>query len=212
MSKNNSLSGDSVRAILERSALRVGNYSYNIQKEHGSWNYEMGYGRIDARAALDMVTQGSGSIGDQVPPGIIIHPQESKVFNSLISFNAEITDNTSISGGSNSPRLYFRTIQHTQTQSALGVPDTGNTYKFTFPLIPYSEGFYYYISAQDNYTVPNVTTYPIGGKGYNPPGFMAPAKFMFVRNTAVFETTFVSNDVPVNIPGNGFATLFFGYG
>jgi subtilisin-like proprotein convertase family protein len=200
MSKNNNLSGDSVRSILERSCVKAGNYNYNIQKVHGSWNEEMGYGRVDARLALDMTPPGgSSSIDDQVPPIIKIFPQESRVFSTNISFTAEIYDLQGLAGGNNTPKLYYRTIQHPSIQSSFGSYIGNNLYRFNFPLIPRSEGFYYYISAQDIASEPNVVTYPIGGRGVNPPGNIAPPKLMFVRNTSTYDTIFASADVPIPI-------------
>jgi subtilisin-like proprotein convertase family protein len=208
LSKNINLSYDSVRIVIEKSCVKVGNYNYNFPKQYGMWNNEMGYGRIDARAALDMTPPGPGTIGDKVSPIIKIYPPQSQVFNGIINFYAEIYDNISVAGGTNSPRLYYRTLQHPNAiQSTIGSFAGHNLYHFDFPLIPVSEGFYYYISAQDEAIDPNVITYPIGGKGNNPPGNIAPRKFMFVRNSSLFDTSFVSTDVPKPIISQGETTF-----
>jgi len=52
--------------IIERSAQKIGNYNYNIQKPNGMWNNEMGYGRVDAKFALDLTPPGPSQIFDQV--------------------------------------------------------------------------------------------------------------------------------------------------
>lgn len=199
ISKNINISGDSVKMIIERSARKVGNYSYNILKENGWWNNEMGYGAIDAKAALDMTPQGPQEIYEQIPPIIKIYPPESGVFSSTISVDAEIYDLSGIQTGVNSPRIYYYTIQRNNLQVITGTKIYGDLYRFIFPVIPVSEGFYYYVAAQDLSNVPNVSTYPIGGKGYNPPGRIPPSKFMFVRNTLTYDTILTSTNVPVPI-------------
>lgn len=202
ISKNVNLSYDSVKMVIERSCVKVGSYSYNIQKQNGLWNNEMGYGRIDALAALNMTPAGTGVIGDKVSPIVTIYPPESQIFNGNINFTAKIIDNISVAAGRNSPRIYYRTLQHPGTiQSYYGISLGNNMFKFNLPVIPVSEGFYYYISAQDEALEPNVITYPIGGKGITPPGNIAPQKFMFVRNSSLYDTVFASSNVPIRISG-----------
>lgn len=199
LSKNINLSGDSVKLIIERTARKVGNYSYTTPKENGLWNEEMGYGMIDAYACLQMTPQGPDSIYDQVPPIIKIYPPESRIFMNSIIVEADIFDNQGVSTGPNAPRLYYRTLQNNNLQVITGLGLNSGRYRFTFPVIPMSEGFYYYIAAQDIVPIPNFITYPLGGRGVNPPGSTAPSKLMFVRNTGFYDTTFASQDVPITI-------------
>jgi subtilisin-like proprotein convertase family protein len=202
LAKNINLSGDSVKMIIEKTARKVGNYSYNIQKENGLWNEEMGYGRIDARDALDMTPPGPVANYNQVPPLLNIIPPQSQVYNTSISVYADIYDNEGLAGGDNSPRMYYRTLQSNSIQVVKGVMTSANRYRFTFPLVPVSEGFYYYLAAQDITPDPNFVTYPLGGRGTNPPGNVAPPKFMFVRNTSTVDSIYISTDVPIIISNN----------
>jgi subtilisin-like proprotein convertase family protein len=207
LSKNINLSADSVKLIIEKTAVKVGNYSYSIKKENGLWNNEMGYGRIDAKACLDATPQGSAQIYDQVPPIIELYrPPESGLFPQF-SVQADIYDLSGLAAGGNSPRLYYRTLQSSQMQVINGVKAFGNRYLFTFPIIPVSEGFYYYIAAQDQITVPNFATYPLGGAGVNPPGNISPSKLMFVRNTAAYDTSLASANVPLPISSKNETTF-----
>ncbi len=199
LSKNINLSGDSVKIIMERFARKVGNYNYNVQKENGLWNNEMGYGMIDAKICLDNTPAGPTVIYDQVPPMIRIYPPESNVFTSPITVDAVITDNVGLNINSYGPRLYYRTLQSNQIQVIYGSSAGDNRYRFTFPVIAYSEGLFYYIAAQDIVPVPNFVTYPLGGAGVNPPGNIAPQKFMFVRNTNKYDSSFASSNVPIRI-------------
>ncbi len=199
LSKNINLSGDSVKIIIEKYARKVGNYSYNIQKENGLWNEEMGYGLIDARICLDNTPPGPNVIYDQVPPILTIYPPESNVYTSPITVDAVITDNIGLNTNPYGPRLYYRTLQSNRIQTINGSLIGENRYRFTFPTIPYSEGMYYYLAAQDIVPVPNFITYPLGGSGVNPPGTNQPPKFMFVRNTKKYDSTLASLDVPIRI-------------
>lgn len=51
---NYNLSNIAIREIICKSAekVRTDLYNYNVQKDYGAWNYEMGYGRINAHQAL----------------------------------------------------------------------------------------------------------------------------------------------------------------
>lgn len=199
LSKNINLSGDSVKIIMEKFARKVGNYNYNVQKENGMWNNEMGYGMIDAKICLDNTPAGPTVIYDQVPPMITIYPPESNVYTSPITVDAVITDNVGLNTNPYGPRMYYKTLQSGQIQISYGSPVGDNRYRFTFPVIAYSEGLFYYLAAQDVVPVPNFVTYPLGGAGVNPPGNIAPQKFMFVRNTNKYDTSFASLDVPIRI-------------
>ncbi len=199
LSKNITLTGVEVKNIIERNARRVGNYNYNIQKENGLWNNEMGYGLINAKICLDNTPAGPTVIYDQVPPMLTIYPPESNVYTSPITVDAVITDNIGLNTNPYGPRLYYKTLQSNQIQVINGSLVSSSRYRFIFPTIAYSEGLYYYIAAQDVVPVPNYVTYPIGGSGVNPPGNVQPGKFMFVRNTNKYDSSFASSDVPIRI-------------
>ncbi len=53
LSANPNLTGAQARAILENTCEKVGGYNYatNSSQPNGTWNFEMGYGRVNARAA-----------------------------------------------------------------------------------------------------------------------------------------------------------------
>ena len=54
LSVNPNLTGQQVRNIIESTAQKVGGYNYQQTANHpnGTWNYEMGYGLVDAYAAV----------------------------------------------------------------------------------------------------------------------------------------------------------------
>jgi subtilisin-like proprotein convertase family protein len=207
LSKNINLSADSVKMIIERSAQKIGNYSYNIQKPNGMWNNEMGYGRIDAKFALDMTPPGPSQIYDQVPPVIDpIIPQSGR-YNSGVSFTAKITDNQLVANWSNAPRMYFRTSRFPDVYSVNGVQGSNNNYTFSFPAVSYGTKIYFYLAAQDTSSNYNIATYPYGGKGVNPPGSISPRRNLFLQNTDVYDTVFFSTNVPLTINGSAETTV-----
>jgi subtilisin family serine protease/subtilisin-like proprotein convertase family protein len=199
ISKNNDISGDSVKIIIETTAKKVGNYQYNIPKENGMWDYEMGYGRIDAKACLDATPNGSSAGNEQVSPVINIYPPESRPYQVQMQLNAEIYDISGLGTGNNEPRLYYKYLSGNDFQYINGTKIYGNMYNFVFPYVSYTDGFWYYVAAQDNNPVPNFITYPLGGSGVNPPGINPPVKLMYVRNTLKSDTTLASTNVPIHI-------------
>ncbi|MFI5145329.1 MAG: S8 family serine peptidase, partial [Ignavibacteria bacterium] len=202
LSKNINLSADSVRLIIERTARKVGNYSYNVQKPNGTWNNEMGYGLPDAKACLDMTPQGPQVVYDQVPPVIKITPPQSGILNKPLVINAAITDNQLVAGGNYPPRLYYNISNSPVTGIVNGVHGSNNNYSFTFPsgtpLLNYGMSMRYYIAAQDTSSNGNITTYPVGGRGVNPPGRFAPPKKLYLQNTNFRDTTLHSLEVPIH--------------
>jgi len=206
MSKNVNLSGDSVRNIIERSCQKVGNYNYNVSMTNGMWNFEMGYGRIDAKAALDLTPPGPNFIPNQVPPIITISPHQSGVLSNPVTFTANISDSQGVSGGANSPRMYYYTNQNNSLNFVYGASLGNHVYQFTFPMIPYSVGDYYYLAAQDDNG--NTITYPVGGYGANPPGINRPPKFMFIRNAPTADSFFTVTDVPKTLPPDSLLIVY----
>lgn len=199
ISKNNDISGDSVKIIIETTAKKVGGYQYNIPKENGMWDYEMGYGRIDAKACLDATPNGSTANNEQVSPIINIYPPESRPYQVQMKLNAEIYDLSGVETGTNQPRLYYKFLSGDNFQFINGTKIYGNTYSFVFPYANYTDGFWYYVAAQDNNPSPNFSTYPFGGSGVNPPGANPPSKLMYVRNTMTMDTVLASTNVPIQI-------------
>lgn len=202
LSKNINLSADSVRLILERTSRKVGNYSYNIQKTNGMWNNEMGYGLPDAKACLDMTPPGPTVIYDQVPPVIKVTPRQSGNLRGPLVITANITDNQMVAGGNNMPRLYYNIANSPINGIITGTPNSGGNYTFTFPsnvpLLNYGMSMRYYIAAQDTSSNGNITTYPVGGRGVNPPGTFSPPRRLFLQNTNYRDSTIFSLDVPIH--------------
>lgn len=207
LSKNINLPGDSVKIIIERSAQKVGNYSYNISKPNGMWNNEMGYGRIDAKFALDMTPPGPSVIYDQVPPVIDAIVPASGYYTSPLNFTVRITDNEMVANGSNSPRMYYYLAGFPDHYASSGIRSTNNNYVFTIPQVPYGRKIRFYLAAQDTSSNNNIATYPYGGKGVNPPGNVPPPKYLFWQNTRVYDTLLASTDVPIPINQSAETTI-----
>lgn len=199
LSKNNNLSADSVKIIIERSAQKIGNYNYNISKPNGMWNNEMGYGRIDAKFALDMTPAGPSPDYDQVPPVIDAQIPASGRTNSALTITANIHDNIFVANGSNSPRLYYRISDFPEIHVSTGIKSTNDNYTFQIPQLPYGRKLRFYFAAQDTSSIGNFATYPFGGRGVNPPGTIAPPRYLFWQNTNVRDSLLASSDVHIPI-------------
>lgn len=199
LSKNNNLPGDSVKIIIERSAQKIGNYSYNISKPNGMWNNEMGYGRIDAKFALDLTPAGPSFDYDQVPPVISAYVPASGNFSGGIRFSCQIYDNEMVAGGSNAPRMYYYIEGFPEHYVYTAYRQSNNNWGFLFPSLPYGRKLRFYFAAQDTSSNGNFATYPYGGRGINPPGITAPPRFLFWQNTNVSDTLLASSNVPIPI-------------
>jgi subtilisin-like proprotein convertase family protein len=196
LTKNISLSADSVRIIIEKSARKIGNYSYSINKTNGLWNNEMGYGMINALGCIQMTPQGPNLIYDQTPPIVKVYSPPVKKYNSNIIVTADIYDNELLASGSGAPRLYYNSTYGNWFSSVTGVKGNGNTFIFTLPAFGYGTAIDYYIAAQDTSSNHNVTTFPYGGLGLNPPGSKPPVKKIHIQNTETYDVSFTSADVP----------------
>lgn len=201
LTKNINLSIDSVRLIIERTARKIGNYSYSINRPNGMWNNEMGYGMINAAGALIMTPQGPNAIYDQVPPVIkVFSPPPGDYSNSEITISAEIYDNQFLADGINAPRMYYNSTYNGNFIPVTGVRGSGNNiFNFIIPKFKYGTSFTYYIAAQDTSSNHNVTTFPYGGSGINPPGRIAPLKKIYLQSAGIFDTNLVSANVPIPI-------------
>ena len=68
LSVNPGLTAQEVNTIIESTAQKVGGYSYsnNSNRSNGTWNNEMGYGLVDAYAAVQMAQQFSNAELDDI--------------------------------------------------------------------------------------------------------------------------------------------------
>jgi len=121
----------------------------------------------------------------------IIHtPIASRDNTDDIDCTADIITGLEIGTGNASPRLYYRLNQGTGWTAfyeVIGSTTSINaTYNFTIPGQSLGTIVQYYIAAQDADTS-IVTTLPMGGGGFNPPGSTPPAELFqfFVANTNI---------------------------
>lgn len=177
ISANPNLTRKEVEALIGLSAEKVGTYSYTTIKEYGNWNNEMGYGRINARLALQLLASGF----DRVKPDIYHDkPAYSSPDSTARTVSAIIRDNKQLASITNSPRLYYRVNggAFSFVNAAATVLDT---FKFTIPAQTNGSTIDYYFAAQDTAGTPNIATLPTGGSGVTPPGTTPPASFFTYR-------------------------------
>jgi Peptidase family M28/Immune inhibitor A-like, MAM domain/Secretion system C-terminal sorting domain len=107
-----------------------------------------------------------------------------------IQTSADIITGLTIGAGVAAPRLYYRLYQGTEWTEfyeVIGTEANINTnYNFTIPGQPLGTIVQYYIAAQDDESS-IVTTLPVGGSGFNPPGSTPPAELFqfFVTTTSI---------------------------
>lgn len=92
LSVNPNLTSTQVKNIIEQTAQKVGDYEYNTLQNHpnGPWNFEMGYGLVDACAAV------------QAALGVDLYTRDS------ITDNGTEPNNIAIENVKNSPDIWLR--------------------------------------------------------------------------------------------------------
>jgi len=197
LSADPNLTADEVYSIIQESADRIDVYSFN----EAGWNEQVGYGRINANSAVRT------ALGyDASAPVIAPEKLGSTSEVGARTLTAVISDNSGIAAGSNQPRLYYRRIFQGDTSDWQSVTDAdgavGNTFNFIIPATSWGTQVQYYLAAQDNSTNSNMTTFPFGGSGTNPPGEIPPSEFLtyFIGDFAT--QTYASANVPLSVPKN----------
>lgn len=159
-----------VEALISLSAEKVGGYSYSTNYPYGLWNNEMGYGRLNARLSLGLIS----NLADPVKPEIFHDNPELSGPDSLTrTITAIICDNKKIAFGVNAPRIYYR-INGGSFNFSNAYSISSDTFRFSIPAQVQNTTIDYYFAAQDTALTPNVTTLPSGGSGINPPGTNQP--------------------------------------
>jgi hypothetical protein len=131
----------------------------------------------------------------------ILHtPIASRENTDDIQCTAEIISGLNIGTGSGAPRLYYKTFQGSQWSEFFEVIGTeasiNTTYNFTIPGQSLGTIVKYYLAAQDDQGS-IVTTLPMGGSGFNPPGSFPPDElfqFFVVTTTVALDDSATNTD------------------
>jgi len=139
--------------IIKKSADKIDFYDYDAN----GWNKHLGYGRVNARQAVQMALGNDGE-----DPLIRATAEQSSNNTAARTISATITDNTGIASAS----LTYRTIAGVDTSGWTTVTDangpTGDVYDFVIPGQTLGTQVQYYISATDNSAQSNSTDWPMG--------------------------------------------------
>ena len=196
ISANPNLTRKEVEALISLSAEKVGTYSYTTVKEYGNWNNEMGYGRVNAKLALQLLASGF----DRVKPDIYHdRPAYSSPDSLARTISAIIRDNKMLAATTNRPRLYYR-VNGGSFNFVNASATVLDTFKFTIPAQTNGSTIDYYFAAQDTAVTPNIATLPAGGSGVTPPGTTPPASF-FTYRIGKYRVA-VSNKTPIVCTNN----------
>lgn len=141
LSKDSTLTWDSVRAKIDRTAEKRGVYTYNSIGKYtflgNSWNNEMGYGLINARLALDAI--GPPTVND-VSVGPFLSLPSLFIINNLYSIKARFT-NIGTGGQSNIPTRFSINGVQAGTGNIANLP-SGATDSASFDWNPVIAGTY----------------------------------------------------------------------
>lgn len=141
--------------------------------------------------AANALNQRIAFIHDPIISGNSVLPHETTVV---------IESAHAIASGSNSPRLYYST-DSINFNFILPAEVTGNIYTFIIPGFPIGTTVNYYFAAQDvNSSM--VATYPVGGRGINPPGTVLPQEFITYMVDNIHNTQNCSPNTPLPINDN----------
>ncbi|MDR1119652.1 MAG: S8 family serine peptidase [Dysgonamonadaceae bacterium] len=93
LSVNPALSQSEVASIIDRTARKVGNYSYQTTADHpnGTWNNEMGYGLVDAYAAVELASCIRNVHDQTITSNTMIMGCDINVWNVTVTNNAKLT-------------------------------------------------------------------------------------------------------------------------
>lgn len=119
------LTGTQARYILESTADRVGGYDYSAQKASGSWSFEMGYGRVNALAAVQ-AAQATAGVSDSKPKNFTAFIYTDNAGNPYLNMLANKPENVTVEVYDITGR-YLQTTYHGTTAQLSNIPLNINT-------------------------------------------------------------------------------------
>ncbi|RMH63581.1 MAG: hypothetical protein D6677_06815, partial [Calditrichaeota bacterium] len=176
------LTSDQVQDILQKSCDKIDRYIPDAQ----GWNKHTGYGRVNARRAVERALNSGGD----VPYFVFTKPVSGTDTGDRI-FDVDIHDGDGIDNA----QLFYRADYNGGTgswKSVTGKAQGGNRYQFNLPGQKWETVVSYYFYARDKQG--NAVTFPIGGDDQTPP----PLPFVF-HVAELQSQQYVSKDVPVSI-------------
>jgi subtilisin-like proprotein convertase family protein len=159
----------------------------NINVPYFSAMLKASIANITANALNQRIT----FIHDPIISGNSIEPREA-----ILTVESAHT----IASGNNSPRLYY-TTDSISFSYLLPAEISANTYTFIIPGFPLGTTVSYYFAVQDA-DESMVATFPLGGKGLNPPGSVAPQQFITFMIDNIHTTADCSPNTPMPINDN----------
>jgi hypothetical protein len=119
-----------------------------------------------------------GIKNDLTPPNIFFTPLVNTSSMTVRTLTTTITDGTGVpTTGIGLPILYWKKFAAGSWNTSTATWGSGSTYSFTLGSgVVLNDSIYYFIVAQDTWTIPNVGSSPYNGSGYtaNPPACSSP--------------------------------------
>ncbi|MCB0263073.1 MAG: right-handed parallel beta-helix repeat-containing protein [Calditrichaeota bacterium] len=206
LAANPNLTADEVKNILESTADNVDIYPYDTPAANGDFNNRLGYGRVNAYAAVQE------ALGlDYTPPSIVFMPITDITGSGEQVLSATITDASGIAGGADQPVLYYRVETNGTPGSWMSVNDAdgpaGNMYEFVIPGQPNQSTVEYYVAAKDGSSKGNTGSFPFGAVDNTGVGDIPPPTIFQYSASYISIIEFSSMDVPVEI-SNGAPDIY----
>jgi len=198
LAHNPALSSDEVQEILEETADKIDIYPYDTPETNGYYNTRLGYGRVNAHAALQELNG-----NDYTPPMIAFTPLPDFVDGTAQTLAVTITDASGIATATEEPVLYYRVDNGGGFNDWLSVTDSdgplGDVYEFSIPGQADQTQVQYYIAAKDASPQMNTGSYPFGATDGTAVGDLPPAKTFRYWFSHTNEINFSCDNVPVMI-------------
>lgn len=128
LSANPCLTGQQVRDIIEQTSQKVGGYVYNITsgRPNGTWNEQMGYGLVDAFAAVQLALSSNSQI---LGSNAICNAENYTTPSTASSYNWAITEGASLVNmqGNGTANVTLTRIPNANGQVTLSLTTSGGS-------------------------------------------------------------------------------------
>ena len=173
LSVNPNLTYSQATAILESTASKVGGYNYSANLTNGTWNNEMGYGRINACAAVSAALSTLSISGDNIvcttsnnytipnlPAGAIVTWSIAPAYATVNTPNAQQTTLTKVANGTITFTAAISNICGNNTVYITKQVQVGlNTPSFVVNALDYCQGSHFSALATSNNPGQTISSY-----------------------------------------------------
>jgi subtilisin family serine protease/subtilisin-like proprotein convertase family protein len=200
------LTSDEVQEILEKSADKIDIYPYETNGDNGTYNSKLGYGRVNAHAAVQLALG-----NDFIPPSIVFTPIPHITSSSTQTLSVTISDESGIGTGTDQPVLYYQVDSGSGFGTWNAITDidgpSWDVYDFIIPGQSNGSQIQYYVAANDASSQLNTGSFPFGAISESAVGDIPPSRLLKYSASHISEFMLSSIDVPAEISGGSSNTV-----